>query len=50
VFIGTRGMDKKTLTERLDGCLLTDAEMTLGPPMWARFYDPFPVWKLAGQD
>jgi len=50
VFIGTRGMDRKTLTERLDGCLLTDAEMALGPPMWARFHDPFPMWKLAGHD
>jgi G3E family GTPase len=50
VFIGTRGMDKKMLTERLDACLLTDAEMAMGRPMWARFPDPFPVWKLAGQD
>ncbi|MCW5733401.1 MAG: zinc metallochaperone GTPase ZigA [Enhydrobacter sp.] len=49
VFIGTRGMDRKTLTERLDTCLLTDGEMALGPSMWARLRDPFPVWKLAGQ-
>ncbi|WP_428671385.1 zinc metallochaperone GTPase ZigA [Reyranella sp.] len=46
VFIGTQGMDRKTLTERLDACLLTDAEMALGPSIWARFSDPFPVWKL----
>ncbi|MFM8533001.1 MAG: zinc metallochaperone GTPase ZigA [Acidimicrobiia bacterium] len=49
VFIGTRGMDRKALTERLDACLLTDAEMSLGPPIWARFHDPFPVWKLGGE-
>ena len=49
VFIGTRGMDKKTLTERLDACLLNDAEMAMGPSMWARFPDSFPVWTLSGQ-
>jgi G3E family GTPase len=49
VFIGTQGMDKKTLTERLDACLLNDAEMAMGPSMWARFPDPFPVWTLSGQ-
>lgn len=48
VFIGTKGMDKKELTRRLDACLLTDAEMALGPVVWARFEDPFPVWKMAG--
>ena len=48
VFIGSKGMDRKTLTERLDACLLTDAELALGPVIWARFPDPFPVWKLAG--
>lgn len=48
VFIGSTGMDRKTLTERLDACLLTDAELALGPAIWARFPDPFPVWKLAG--
>lgn len=48
VFIGSKGMDRKTLTERLDACLLTDAELALGPAIWARFPDPFPVWKLAG--
>ena len=48
VFIGTPGMDRKTLTERLDACLLTDREMALGPSLWARLPDPFPVWTLAG--
>ncbi|WP_425068942.1 zinc metallochaperone GTPase ZigA [Reyranella sp.] len=50
VFIGTKGMDRKELTRRLDDCLLTDAEMTMGPVMWARFPDPFPVWKMPGQE
>jgi len=50
VFIGTKGMDRKELTRRLDDCLLTDAEMKLGPAMWGRFPDPFPVWKMAGQE
>jgi len=46
VFIGTKGMNKQDLTARLDACLLTDAEMALGPKLWARFSDPFPPWKL----
>lgn len=50
VFIGTKGMDRKELTRRLDDCLLTDAEMKMGPVMWARFPDPFPVWKMPGQE
>lgn len=50
VFIGTRGMDRKDLTRRLDDCLLTDAEMKMGPAMWARFPDPFPVWKMPGHE
>jgi len=50
VFIGTKGMDKKELTRRLDACLLNDAEMVMGPAVWARFQDPFPVWKMPGQE
>lgn len=50
VFIGTKGMDRKELTRRLDDCLLTDAEMKLGPAMWARFPDPFPAWKMPGHE
>lgn len=50
VFIGTRGMDRKDLTRRLDDCLLTDAEMKMGPAMWACFPDPFPVWKMPGHE
>ena len=50
VFIGTKGMDRKELTRRLDDCLLTDAEMKMGPAMWGRFPDPFPVWKMPGHE
>jgi G3E family GTPase len=49
VFIGTGDMDKRELMQRLDACLLTDAEMALGPPLWQRLPDPFPVWTLAGE-
>ncbi len=50
VFIGTKGMDRKELTRRLDDCLLNETEMKMGPAMWARLPDPFPVWKMAGHD
>jgi len=48
VFIGAKGMNRKELTRRLDACLLTDVEMTMGPAKWARLPDPFPAWKLGG--
>ena len=50
VFIGTKGMDRRELTRRLDDCLLTDAEMKMGPAMWALLPDPFPAWKMPGQE
>ncbi len=35
------------MTELLDGCLLTDAEMSIGPEGWAAtFEDPFTPWVL----
>nr|WP_281180862.1 zinc metallochaperone GTPase ZigA [Chondromyces crocatus] len=40
VFIGV-GIDERTLRERLDGALLTDAESVLGPAVWATYEDPF---------
>ena len=39
VFIGT-GMDEASLRDRLDDCLLTDAEMATD---WAAFENPFPA-------
>jgi len=43
VFIGI-GMQEAALRQRLDACLLTDAEMRGGPKAWGRFADPFPRW------
>jgi G3E family GTPase len=43
VLIGV-GMDEQALRQRLDACLLTDAEMAQGPHAWTRYDDPFPVW------
>jgi G3E family GTPase len=44
VFIGI-GADRAAIEARLDRCLLTDAEMRIGPVGWANFLDPFPEWK-----
>ncbi|KTT27368.1 zinc metallochaperone GTPase ZigA [Pseudacidovorax intermedius] len=44
VLIGM-GMDEAALRARLDACLLTDAEMALGPQAWLGLADPFPVWE-----
>ena len=41
-------MDREAMTTRLEACLLTDAEMALGPTGWAHFPDPFPAWVVAG--
>jgi G3E family GTPase len=43
VFIGVN-LDEAALRGALDACLLTDAEMDLGPERWAFFEDPFPAW------
>jgi G3E family GTPase len=43
VFIGV-GMDEAALRQRLEACLLTDAEMKGGPAAWSRLADPFPSW------
>lgn len=40
VLIGLE-MDRGELTRMLDACLLTDAEMALGPQGWVTFDDPF---------
>ncbi len=45
VFIGQR-MDRPALSAALDACLLTDAEMALGPTLWIRFPDPLPAWDV----
>ncbi len=44
VLIGI-GMDEPALRQRLDACLLSDAEMAEGPKAWTRYADPFPAWE-----
>ena len=44
VWIGIRP-DREAITAMLDACLLTDAEMALGPEGWAEaFEDELPEW------
>ncbi|MDQ8044371.1 MAG: GTP-binding protein [Patulibacter sp.] len=49
VFIGS-DMDRAELTNRLDACLLTDAELRVGPSSWVAFEDPFPSWEFIGDE
>ncbi|KAF8065844.1 yciC [Scenedesmus sp. PABB004] len=49
VWIGI-GMDEPGLRAMLDGCLLTDDEMALGPDGWAAFDDPLPPWELGEEE
>jgi G3E family GTPase len=44
VFIGA-GMDRASIEDSLNQCLLTDAEMAIGPEGWASFPDPFGEWE-----
>ena len=39
-------MDQAELIRRFDECLLTDAEMALGPMAWRDFDDPFVPWRV----
>ncbi len=43
VFIGI-GLDQTAIKEALDGALLRDSEMELGPRGWETMTDPFPSW------
>lgn len=44
VFIGT-DMDRESIFARLDACLLTDDEFSVGPGVWRHaFNDPLPQW------
>lgn len=40
VIIGMQ-MDEQALRQRLDHCLLSDAEMALGPKVWQTWHNPF---------
>jgi len=49
VFIGI-GIDKEDLISKLNGCLLTDAEMNRGVDAWLKFEDPFPRWAFVDEE
>ena len=46
VFIG-QGLDQEHITQLLDNCLLSDADLLLGKDHWAKLPDPFPDWREA---
>ncbi len=48
VIIG-QNLDVAALTEQLDWCLLTEAEIAAGQDAWAKFRDPFAPWETAGE-
>lgn len=43
VFIG-QGLDQEHITQLLDNCLLSDADLLSGKDHWAKLPDPFPDW------
>ncbi|BDC50799.1 GTP-binding protein [Bryobacterales bacterium F-183] len=45
VFIGIE-MDRKSIEDSLEQCLLSDAEMAAGPEVWATYEDPFGKWMV----
>ncbi|MGU7784045.1 GTP-binding protein [Burkholderia sp. PU8-34] len=49
VLIGI-GLDTVAWREKLDACLLNDAEFALGEAGWAAFDDPFPAWDVDSHD
>jgi G3E family GTPase len=44
------GLDRRALTADLDACLLTAREMNEGPRLWRNYPDPFPHWRLGGDE
>jgi G3E family GTPase len=43
-------IDQPALTARFDACLLTDAEMAMGPEHWSTLPDPFLPWTRLEED
>ncbi|MCB0032365.1 MAG: GTP-binding protein, partial [Anaerolineales bacterium] len=46
VFIG-QNLDRETIINALDNCLLSDEELLAGQHVWLNLPDPFPVWEAA---
>lgn len=44
VFIG-QGLDKNSITQALDECLLSEEEVLRGKAYWSTLQDPFPAWE-----
>lgn len=44
VFIG-QGLDKNSITQALDECLLSDEDVLRGKDYWVSLSDPFPEWR-----
>ena len=44
VFIG-QNLDKKSITQALDNCLLSEEEVLRGKDYWITLEDPFPTWE-----
>lgn len=44
VFIG-QGLDKNSIVNALDECLLSEEEVLLGKTYWKSLEDPFPAWQ-----
>jgi G3E family GTPase len=49
VIIGIQ-LDKNTLIEGFDACLMSDSEISLGMEAWRNLSDPFPKWGVVEQD
>lgn len=45
VMIGVQ-LDEAYTRALLEGCLLTDEELAMGPEVWAAWPDPFPEWEF----
>ncbi|MCB1754118.1 MAG: zinc metallochaperone GTPase ZigA [Gammaproteobacteria bacterium] len=46
VFIG-QNLNRETIINALDNCLLSDEELLAGQHVWLNLPDPFPVWEAA---
>ena len=46
VFIG-QNLDKESITQALDNCLLSEEEVLRGKDYWLTLEDPFPTWEQA---